>query len=232
MFNLDVNNFQKHEVEDSYAPFPAGTYQAVIASASIDEGLTGEKSKHPNMSRTLVKVRFDVAGAKQDGGSRPLFTNYMVAHQAADSNEDMANMIKRNQNDVFDLAKHVIMTRFGGNAQQSPFATGINPQSIPALAESIVTLEIGINKKNENYIKKLVEGQPQQQQQQVQQQSQQPMQPVMGGGVNQSGNGQQQNVQNASQAAQNTPTANAASHSNGFANGSVPPFAQQQVVNQ
>lgn len=220
MFNMNVDQFQKHEVEDSYAPFPAGQYRAIVNTASVDIGKTGASSKHPNRDRTIVKIRFDVFGAKQDGGSRPLFTNYIVDHEVAgtpqDTDGNLLNMVKRNQNEVYEIVKNVIMTRYQGQSQQSPFAAGINPQTIPALANAEFNLDIGINKKSENYIKKFLTNDAAPQQPQMQQ----PQQPAPVG-----------NVPMQATPAQATPNVavqqSAASHSNGFAGG-VPPFAQPQ----
>tara|TARA_R110002167_G_scaffold91458_1_gene246127 strand:+ start:191107 stop:191928 length:822 start_codon:yes stop_codon:yes gene_type:complete len=150
-FKMDVNNFQKAEVEDNFAPIPKGSYQVDIAEAAFDYGQT-KTGKHIGANRTLLKLKLDVYNAKQDGGSRPMWTNLMLEHDAANNDSGMMNMVKKNNNNLFDLVTQVIRTGYQGNVQASPFAQGLTADNADYLVGQTIAVDIYVNKAKENEI--------------------------------------------------------------------------------
>lgn len=156
MFNIAVNNNTEVKGDyNQYSPIPAGVYQVSVAEADIEvDKISGPASKHPGKRMTMVSLKFDVYGAAQDGGSRPLWENIIVDHEVKD--DKMQGFVTMNQHKLTDLVMQYIKVNCNGDASQSPFAQGVNADTIGYLASGQLPLhiEIGVNKKSgENEIK-------------------------------------------------------------------------------
>lgn len=156
MFNIAVNNNTEVKGDyNQYSPIPAGVYQVMIESADIEvDKIAGPTSKNPGKKMTMVSLKFDVYGAAQDGGSRPLWENIIVDHEVKD--DKMQGFVTMNQHKLTDLVMQFIKVNCHGDASQSPFANGVNAETIGYLASGQLPLhlEIAVNKKSgENEVK-------------------------------------------------------------------------------
>ena len=181
MVNIQIQGQQVVGNYDEYTPIAEGTYQVNITEASFEVGQTKDTaSKHFGKERTLLKMKFDVYNAKQDGGSRPYWETLVIDHSASQSDEKIRAFVGKNQQKATDIALQVIAKNPQAGAS---FAQGLNDQSVASMVNSTISIELGINKKNgENFVKSFYPAdalqQPQQAYQQPQQNYQQPQQQV------------------------------------------------------
>lgn len=150
MVNIQINNAQVSNDYNTNFPIPAGTYRAEITKAEFDVGTTKTQGKNFGMNRTGLKLEFEVYGAKEDGGNRKYTDWIMIDHDSTDTN--LRNMINANLNKVTDLTLQVVSKNFQGNASSSPFAQGLNGNTVGHLVGNLVNLTLKIDKKNENEV--------------------------------------------------------------------------------
>jgi|GEM_PF-5043440 len=207
MVNIQIQGQEVTGTYDEYNPIPKKVYQANITEAEFSVGTTQDsKSKHVGKSRTLLKFKFDCYGAASDGqSSRPYWENLVIDHDAANTDEKIKAFVAKNQQKATDIALQAISRNSSLGAQ---FAQGLNAQSVAALINSTIYIELDINKKtNENFVASFYPaealqqqtGQNQNQGQSNQQQNQgQQVQQNQGQGQNQGQQQvtQQQNYQN------------------------------------
>lgn len=220
MFNIAINNQTEVKGDyNQYAPFAAGPRQTMITEANVEEKLGSPASKHPGKRMTMVSLTIDVYGAAQDGGTRPYWENLIVDHEVAATDEKMRNFVQLNQQKLTDLILQFVKVNYNGDVSQSPFANGINPQTVGYLTQSRqpLMIDFSINKKaNENEVKSFF--------------------PADTNNAGTSSQTQQQNTQQNTQAQQNVnqhqPVNNDQQPQNnggGFnPNANLPPFHQQQ----
>ncbi|MBO9492122.1 hypothetical protein J7384_17300 [Endozoicomonas sp. G2_1] len=223
MFQIQANNFQKHEVEEkSFELIPDGNYRCQLNECEIE---VGKFNNDRTSQRTEFRSKVDVF--MPDSTTRTVFINLWLEH----SSPKMEWRTNREQNWLFDLYQNVIANKFNGDVNQMPT---LDPQNAYMMDGAILTLGVGVSKDDLKELKKnktrsavdqvpvynsvvdffpkddaMAQQAPvaQQPPQQVQQQQMQPqnMPPQM----------QQQAPQQAQQPMQNN-------------TGNVPPFMQQQ----
>jgi hypothetical protein len=222
MVNIPIANAQVSNDYNTNFPIAAGTYRAEITKAEFDVGTSKTQGKNFGMNRTGLKVEFEVYGAKEDGGNRKYTDWILIDHQSTDTN--LRNMINANLNKVSDLTLQVVAKSFQNNASSSPFAQGLNGNTVGYLVGNLVNITLIVNKKKENEVTSYFppemaqETQQYSAPQQTQQAPQQVQQQIVGNvQANQLTQGYQVPQQN-QQSAPSTPVAvvqqTAASHSN------------------
>jgi len=144
MVNIQIANAQVSNDYTTNFPIPAGTYRCEITKAEFDIGVTKAPSPNAGMNRTGLKLELEVYGAKEDGGNRKYTDWILIDHESTAAN--LRNMINANLNKVTDLTLQVVAKNFQNNASSSPFAQGLNPNTVGFLVGNLVDLTLKVYK--------------------------------------------------------------------------------------
>jgi len=217
MFEMNPN-FQKHDVPSNDFPLiPNGNYRCQLTQC---EFVTDKTKSGKNAGKTYTQFRTVVDVLMPDGSTRKLWENLTVAHEAAQGDAQVAGMLQKSQNELFDLFRHVLDAKFNGDVSQFPTLT---EQNAYLMNDAILEFKIGSKKKDkgsterENFVKNFYPTPVAQQQ--VQQT--QPAQPVQQAQFQQ----QQQPVQHGGAQVNQQPMQTTTGPATQQA---VPPFMQQQ----